>query len=105
MSAAIGMVERSSAAGQFELWRAVLRSVDDDLLPAVGCLVAFAAWLDGRGVLASHALDRVFEVTPQHSLGRHIEALLICAVNPKTWDGWSEPTDGDEPAIGGPPVG
>ncbi len=105
MTAVVGMVDRSRAAAHFELWRAVLRCVDDELLPAIGCLAAFAAWLDGRGVFASHALDRVFEVAPQHSVARHIEGLLTCAVNPKTWDGSSDPMDGDEPTIGGRTVG
>lgn len=82
---ALALVERAGAAGHFELWRAVMCRVADALLPPPGCLTAFSAWLDGRGVLASHALDRVFEVAPSHPLARSLERLLTDVVDPRRW--------------------
>lgn len=95
----IAMVDRSNAAQHFELWRTVMCRVPDDLLPAVGCLAAFSAWLDGRGVLASHAVDRVLAVAPAHPLAGSLAALLSQAVNPRTWDERRPRHDRDE----GPP--
>jgi Domain of unknown function (DUF4192) len=80
------IVERSTAARHLELWRRVMCSVGDDLMPPVGCLAAFSAWLDGRGVLASHAIERVFEVAPQYPMARRLDQLLLDAVNPRAWD-------------------
>lgn len=82
---AIALLDRANAADHFELWRQVLRSVGDDLVPDVGCVAAFAAWLDGKGVLASHVVDRVLEVDPRHRLARAIAELLAQAVNPRSW--------------------
>lgn len=82
---AIALMDRSNAADHFEVWRRVMRCVDDDLLPDVGAVAAFAAWLSGRGVLASHAVDRVLEVDPAHGLGGAVAQLLARAVNPRGW--------------------
>jgi hypothetical protein len=89
---ALGVVDRTSAERAFDLWREVTSLVADDLLPSVGCITAFCAWLGGRGVLASHALDRVFEIAPRHPLGCDIYALLARAVNPRTWDDATGPS-------------
>ena len=40
----------------------------DDLVAPIGSLTAFAAWLTGRGVLASHAVERVLELSPGYSM-------------------------------------
>jgi hypothetical protein len=82
---AMAIVERDDAAEHYELWRVVTRRVADDLLPPVACLAGFAAWLDGRGVLASHAVDRVFDVAPGHPFALVIAELLDHGVNPRTW--------------------
>lgn len=84
--AAIGAIDRAEAGRHFELWRQVLRSVHDDLLPSVGCIAAFAAWLDGRGVMASHVLERVFPVDPHNSFADLLANLLTAAVDPRNWD-------------------
>lgn len=82
---AIALIDRANAAQHFELWRTVMCRVPDHLLPAVGCLAAFSAWLDGRGVLASHAVDKVLEVAPSHPFARSVATMLAQAVNPRTW--------------------
>lgn len=96
---ALRVVDRETAPKAFELWRSAMRLVGDDLLPAVGCLAAFCAWLDGHGVLASHALERVFAVAPRHPLARDLWSLLSHAVNPSVWDEQSRPGSGVRTSI------
>lgn len=86
LESALATIERAEAEQHFELWRTVMSQVEDTLLPTVGCLAAFSAWLDGRGVLASHALDTVLAIEPSHPVALSIEQLLIRVVNPAIWD-------------------
>ena len=83
--AAFVLIERANAARHLDLWRAVMAQIADDLLPPVGCLAAFAAWLDGCGVLASHAVERVFEISPHYPLACRIDDLLLGVVDPRSW--------------------
>lgn len=92
---AIAVVDRSNAAAHFELWRLVMSTVGDDLVANVGSVAAFAAWLDGRGVLASHVVDRVLEVDPHHGLAGLVAQLLSHAVDPRAWSPM-EPFDDEE---------
>ncbi len=80
------LISRTNAEAHLELWRTVMRQVPDRLLAPVGSLAAFAAWVTGRGVLASHALDRVLAVDPDYSLARLIGKVLEQAMNPEQWD-------------------
>jgi hypothetical protein len=82
---AMAIAERDTAAEHYELWRTVAVRVHDDLLAPVACLAGFAAWLEGRGVLASHAVERALEVAPGHPLALLVAGLLDHAVNPRTW--------------------
>ncbi len=84
--AAWSMMTRSNAARHLELWRAVMQSVPDALLPPVGGLAAFAAWLSGNGVLASHAAERVLTVDSDYPLARLVVDALRASLNPSTWD-------------------
>lgn len=84
--AAWSMMTRANASRHLELWRAVMQSVPDALLPPVGALTAFAAWLSGRGVLASHAAERVLEVDSNYSMARLVIDALQASLNPSTWD-------------------
>jgi len=79
------LLERETAAAHFELWCVVTRRVDDKLLPLVGCVAGLAAWVNGHGVLASHAVDRVLAVAPDHRLALIVAQLLNRAVNPRAW--------------------
>lgn len=90
--AAWSMMTRSNAAGHLELWRAVMQSVPDTLLPPVGALAAFAAWLSGRDVLASHAAERVLEVDRNYSMANLVVEALRASLNPNTWDTFNEGT-------------
>jgi hypothetical protein len=85
--AALALMTRGNAAGHLEVWRHVMRDAPDDLLAPVGALTGFAAWLDGRGTLASHAVDRVESVSPGYPVCVQLRALLDGAVNPDLWNG------------------
>jgi len=63
-----------------------MRCVPDDLLAPAGSLTAFAAWLQGSGVLSSHACDRVLAVYPRYSMAQLIAEVLQSGVNPCRWD-------------------
>lgn len=83
--AAIDAMDRRTADSHLDVWRTVMSLVSDELMPPVGSLAALAAWLDGRGVLASHALERVFAVAPHYPLARRLDDLLAGSVDPRTW--------------------
>lgn len=80
------MMSRGSARQHFELWRRVMQSVPDELLSPVGSLAAFAAWLSGNGVLASHAAERVLSVDPGYSMARLVIEALNAALHPDSWE-------------------
>jgi hypothetical protein len=82
---ALAEMSREDAEGHVELWRDLVRRTPRDLLPAVSSLLAFAAWLKGHGALAWCALDRCFEVAPDHPLGRGLAECLTRAVPPSAW--------------------
>ncbi len=82
-----GGITRAEAGQHYQLWRTVTTRVGDDLQPATACLAALAAWLDGRGVLASLAVDRVLELAPGHPFAELVGGLLARAVNPAAWPG------------------
>lgn len=92
---------RDDARRHLELWRGVVRRCPPALLPAPGCLLAFAAWLDGNGALAWCALDRVAAVDPAYPMADFVARLLEQAVPPHTWSAVTSPGAagvGDEPA-------
>jgi Domain of unknown function (DUF4192) len=76
---------RADAARHVELWRDLLRRSPRDLVPAAASLLAFAAWLDGRGALAWCALDRCVAVDPEYSMADCISGLLAGAAPPSVW--------------------
>jgi len=80
------MMTRANAERHLRLWRAVMQSVPDALLPPVGALAAFAAWLSGNGVLASHAAERVVGVDESYSMATLVIDALRASLNPNTWD-------------------
>lgn len=87
-------MHRIGAEEQFAVWAEVTRRATDDQVAGPGSLAAFAAWLSGDGVLASHAVDRVDSVAPGHPLATLVRSLLDHAVPPSIWDDM----DAGEPA-------
>ncbi len=79
------LMSRQTSRRHFDLWRVVMQSVPDDLLSPVGSLAAFAAWLNGNGVLASHAAERVLAVDPTYSMARLVISALESCVHPDSW--------------------
>jgi uncharacterized protein DUF4192 len=86
-AAAMALMTRSNAAGYLGVWRHVMRDAPDDLLAPVGALTGFAAWLDGQGTLASHAVDRVQSVSAGDAMCALLRRLLDGAVSPDQWNG------------------
>jgi hypothetical protein len=85
---------RADAPDHFELWRQAMQCAPDELMAPVGGLAAFAAWLSGRGVLASHAAERVLAVQPNYSMAQLILGLCEQSVNPSVWSGFPPPEPG-----------
>ena len=83
--AAWELMTREAAADHFMLWTDLMRAVPDPLMAPVGSLAAFAGWLMGRGVLASHAAERVLAVHPGYSMARLMLDLCAASVPPTAW--------------------
>jgi hypothetical protein len=83
--AALFAVTRESAREHLRIWSELLRRAPTDQVPVAAVLTAFAAWQSGHGALAWCALDRCFEVTPDHTLGRGLAECLTRAVPPSAW--------------------
>jgi hypothetical protein len=83
-----GAMTRDTAADHFRAWRRLMTLAPDGLLAPVGSLAAFAAWLSGKGVLASHAVDRVLEVHPDYSMAMLVRRAIETAVDPRQWGSW-----------------
>lgn len=80
------VMNRRNAAQHLQIWAQVTRAAPDELLPPVGSLAGFAAWLSGSGVLASHAAERVEAVDPTYSMNRLLLRCLELTVNPREWE-------------------
>jgi hypothetical protein len=80
------LMRRATAGEHFQLWRLVMQSVPDYLLSPVGSLAAFAAWLNGSGVLASHAAERVLSVDPGYSMALLVVDALDACLHPDSWE-------------------
>jgi hypothetical protein len=83
--AALYAVSRSNAADHLRVWTDLLRRAPDSQVPDVAAVTAFCAWQAGDGALAWCALDRCFEVDPEHRLGTCLAECLTRAVPPDTW--------------------
>ncbi len=80
------MMTRDNAPDHYALWLHLLRATPDELMAPVGGLTAFAAWLSGRGVLASHAAERVLDVHPNYSMAVLLLDACEASINPSIWD-------------------
>jgi hypothetical protein len=79
------MMSRATAAQHLQLWEQVLTRVVPPYEPAVACLTAFAAWLEGHGALAWCAVERALAADPAYSWAALIVQSLEQAVSPSTW--------------------
>jgi Domain of unknown function (DUF4192) len=83
--AALYTVTQQSARDHLRVWSALLRGAPDAQVPDTAAVAAFCAWQAGDGALAWCALDRCFEVEPDHRLGGCLAECLSRAVPPATW--------------------
>jgi hypothetical protein len=79
------MMSHAAATRHRELWEQVLTRVVPPYEPAVACLTAFAAWLQGHGALAWCAVERALAADPDYSWAELIVSLLEGAVSPSVW--------------------
>jgi hypothetical protein len=79
------MMSRPAARHHAELWQQVLTRVVPPYVPAVACLTAFAAWLQGQGAMAWCAVERALEADPSYSWAELIVQSLEQAVSPSVW--------------------
>jgi hypothetical protein len=91
--AALYAVTRETARDHVRVWSALLRGAPDPQVPDTAAVTAFCAWQSGDGALAWCALDRCFEVDPEHRLGSCLGECLARAVPPSAWQ---EVGSGDE---------
>jgi hypothetical protein len=83
--AALYAVTDDTVEDHLRVWSALLRGAPDPQVPDVAAVTAFCAWQSGHGALAWCALDRGFEVDPEHRLGRCLAECLVRAVPPSAW--------------------
>jgi hypothetical protein len=79
------LMSRPTAGRHLQLWEQVLTRVVPPYEPAVACLTAFAAWLEGHGALAWCAVERAQEAEPGYSWAHLIVESLERAVPPSAW--------------------
>lgn len=64
------------------LWLDVMCRAEDELVPAPGCLLAFCAWNEGHGTLATAALERVLDLDPAYSMADLLLQGLATGLHP-----------------------
>jgi hypothetical protein len=64
------------------LWLDITSRAEDELVPAPGCLLAFCAWTEGHGALASAALERVLDLDPDYSMADLLLRGLSTGLHP-----------------------
>jgi hypothetical protein len=79
------LLDRARLDAHLDLWQQVTSRAAPGYVAAPAALLAFAAWLAGRGALAQCALDRCFADEPDYSLGRLLAEALAAGLPPSTW--------------------
>lgn len=75
-------LHRTHPRESVEFWSGVVRMSPSSLVATPAAFLAYAAWLCGQGAIAWCALDRCFEVAPNHRLGQLIAVALSRAIPP-----------------------
>ena len=83
--AALYAVTRDSASGHLQVWADLLRRAPAAQVPDTAAVAGFCAWQAGHGALAWCALDRCFEIDPEHRLACCLAECLTRAVPPSAW--------------------
>jgi hypothetical protein len=70
------------------LWLDMVRRVAPDLVAAPAGLLAFAAWRQGQGALASVAVERALRAAPDYSMARLMDEVLRHGLPPSALADW-----------------
>lgn len=81
-------MRRGDADQHVTYWTGVIRQAPAEVVAAPAALLAFAAWLAGRGALAWCAVERCTQVDPEYSMAALMSRLLEEAVPPHAWEGF-----------------
>jgi hypothetical protein len=79
------LLDPAEPDNHLDLWQQVTSRAAPRYVAAPATLLAFAAWLAGRGALAQCALDRVFDDDPDYSLGLLLADALAAGLPPSAW--------------------
>jgi hypothetical protein len=67
------------------LWTEVVRRVEPELVAAPATLLAFAAWRNGGGAIASIALERAIEADPTYAMAIYLGAAFDRGLSPSEY--------------------
>ncbi|WP_051366591.1 DUF4192 domain-containing protein [Hamadaea tsunoensis] len=73
---------------QLSLWTDLTRRAYPSLVAPVASLLAFAAWRDGNGPLATVALERALAVTPAYGMANLLLDALLRGLPPDALGSW-----------------
>lgn len=76
---------REQADALVDLWTDMVQRAPDDLVSGPASVLAFTAWLAGRGAMAWEAVGRCVKADPGNSLAGLVAGLLGRAVSPSSW--------------------
>lgn len=71
--------------GSVDLWTDIVRRAEPDLVAAPATLLAFAAWRNGGGAIASIALDRALDADPAYPMARLLLDAIDNGLAPSAW--------------------
>jgi hypothetical protein len=71
--------------GSVGLWTDIARRVEPEMAAPPATLLAFAAWRNGDGAVASIALDRALKADPTYPMARLLGDALDNGVPPGPW--------------------
>lgn len=74
-----------------ELWTDLLRRVQPPYVPGPAGLLAYTAWRQGQGALASAAVDRALAAEPRYSMAELMGQVLDEGMSPEVLDGPRRP--------------
>jgi hypothetical protein len=71
-----------------DLWTDVVRRAEPALVAPPASLLAFAAWRNGEGALATVAVARAIEADRSYSMALLLEEVFYHGISPSSVDGW-----------------
>lgn len=80
------LIDADDRAVHLALWTHVVRRAEERYVAAPASLLAFAAWQDGNGALASIAVDRALDADPEYSMAHLLRGVLDHGIPPGEWE-------------------